>query len=61
MPDWAVYGQRAQTQREHLLKLHAAFGFQTFGLFHYRAAVPWLTEVTLQTDKGVVLVHSALT
>ena len=53
--DWAVYGQREQTRREHLLELQAAFGFQTFALPHYRAAVPWLAEVALQTDKGVVL------
>ena len=60
MPDWAVYGQREQTRREHLLELQAAFGFQTFGLAHYRAAVPWLTEVALQTDKGVVLVQALI-
>ena len=42
--DWAVYGQREQTRREHLLELQAAFGFQTFALPHYRAAVPWLAD-----------------
>ena len=60
VPDWAVYGQRKQTRREHLLELQAAFGFQTFGLPHYRAAVPWLAEVARQTDKGVVLVEVLL-
>lgn len=59
-PEWAVYGQREQTRREHLLELQAAFGFQTFGLPHYRAAVPWLAEVALQTDKGVVLVQALM-
>jgi len=59
-PEWAVYGQREQTRREHLLELQAAFGFQTFGLTHYRAAVPWLAEVALQTDKGVVLVQALM-
>jgi TnpA family transposase len=58
--NWAVYGQRAQTRREHLLELHAAFGFQPFGLPHYRAAVPWLAEVARQTDKGVVLVQALI-
>ena len=58
--DWAVYGQREQTRREHLLELQAAFGFQTFALPHYRAAVPWLAEVALQTDKGVVLVQALM-
>ena len=60
VPDWAVYGQREQTRREHLLELQAAFGFQPFGLPHYRAAVPWLAEVARQTDKGVVLVQALL-
>ena len=40
VPEWSVYGQREQTRREHLLELQSAFGFQTFGLPHYRAAVP---------------------
>lgn len=60
IPDWAVYSQREQTRREHLLELQAAFGFQTFGLPHYRAAVPWLAEVARQTDKGVVLVQALM-
>lgn len=58
--EWAVYGRREQTRREHLLELQAAFGFQTFALHHYRSAVPWLAEVALQTDKGVVLVQALL-
>lgn len=58
--EWAIYGQREQTRREHLLKLQAAFGLQTFGLPHYRAAVPWLAEVARQTDKGVVLVQALM-
>ena len=60
VPEWAVYGQREQTRREHLLEMQAAFGFQPFGLPHYRAAVPWLTEVALQTDKGVVLIQALI-
>ena len=60
VPEWAVYGQREQTRREHLLELQAAFGFQAFGLPHYRAAMPWLAEVARQTDKGVVLVQALM-
>ena len=60
VPDWSVYGQREQTRSEHLSELQAAFGFQTFGLPHYRAAVPWLAEVARQTDKGVVLVQALM-
>ena len=40
VPDWSAYGQREQARREHLSELQAAFGFRTFGLPHYRAAVP---------------------
>jgi len=53
--EWTVYGLREQTRREHLMELQAAFGFQTFALHHYRAAVVWLTDLALQTDKGTVL------
>ena len=60
VPEWAVYGQREQTRRKYLRELQAAFGFQTFGLPHYRAAVPWLAEVARQTDKGVVLVQALM-
>ncbi|WP_460581707.1 Tn3 family transposase, partial [Hymenobacter luteus] len=59
-PDWTVYGQRAQTRREHLLELQAAYRFQPFGLPHYRTAVSWLAEVARQTDKGVVLVQALI-
>ena len=60
VPDWTVYGQREQTRNEHLLELQEAFGFQTFGLPHYRAAVAWLAKVARQTDKGVVLVQALM-
>ena len=59
-PEWVVYDRREQTRREHLVELQTAFGFQTFALLHYRAAVPWLTDVALQTDKGVVLVQALM-
>lgn len=57
---WALYGQREQTRREHLLELQMAFGFQTFTVRHYRESVRWLTEVALQTDKGLVLLRALL-
>lgn len=52
---WADYGQRDQTRREHLAKLQLVFGFQTFGIKHYRTAVQSLDDLARQTDKGVVL------
>lgn len=57
---WNDYGrQRAETRREHLLELQAAYGFQSFTtLRHYRAAVHSLGELASQTDKGIVLAHA---
>ena len=52
---WQDYGQREQTRREHLVELQTVFGFQTFTMRHYRQAVHTLTDLAMQTDKGVVL------
>ena len=35
--------------------MQAAFGFKTFSAAHYRSHVQWLTDVAMQTDKGIVL------
>ncbi len=55
---WSDYGQREQTRREHLVELQTAFGFQPFTMSHYRQAVQTLTELALQTDKGIVLAEA---
>jgi hypothetical protein len=52
---WEDYGQREQTRREHLVELQTVFGFQPFTMSHYRKAVHTLTELAMQTDKGIVL------
>ena len=52
---WDEYGQREQTRREHLVELQTVFGFQPFTMSHYRQAVHTLTELAMQTDKGIVL------
>ncbi|HRF74657.1 MAG: Transposase, TnpA family [Candidatus Accumulibacter phosphatis] len=52
---WDEYGQREQTRREHLVELQTVFGFKPFTMSHYRQAVHTLTELALQTDKGMVL------
>lgn len=52
---WDDYGQREQTRREHLAELQTVFGFQSFTMSHYRQAVHTLTELAMQTDKGIVL------
>ena len=57
---WPKYAERQETRREHLIELRAYLGLSPFGLGHYRQAVHTLTELALQTDKGVVLAGSAL-
>ncbi len=52
---WNDYGHREQTRREHLVELQMLFGFQPFTMSHYRRAVRTLTELAMQTDKGIVL------
>ena len=52
---WNDYGQREQTRREHLVELQTVFGFKPVTMSHYRQAVHTLTELALQTDKGIVL------
>ena len=57
---WGDYGQREQTRREHLVELQTVFGFQPFTLSHYRQAVHTLTELAMQTDKGIVLANALI-
>jgi len=57
---WNDYGQREQTRREHLVELQTVFGFQPFTMSHYRQAVHTLTELAMQTDKGIVLASALI-
>ncbi len=57
---WDEYGQREQTRREHLVELQTVFGFQPFTMRHYRQAVQSLTELAMQTDKGIVLASTLI-
>ena len=57
---WDEYGQREQTRREHLVELQTVFGFQPFTMSHYRQAVQLLTELAMQTDKGIVLASALI-
>lgn len=57
---WDEYGQREQTRREHLVELQTVFGFQSFTMSHYRQAVQLLTELAMQTDKGIVLASALI-
>jgi TnpA family transposase len=57
---WEEYGRRDQTRREHLAELQTVFGFKSFNASHYRQAVHALTDVALQTDKGILLANSLI-
>lgn len=57
---WTEYGQRAETRREHLLELQKVFGFKSFTMSHYRQAVRTLTDLAMQTDKGIVLASALI-
>ncbi len=57
---WNEYGQREQTRREHLVELQTVFGFQPFTMSLYRQAVHTLTELAMQTDKGIVLANALI-
>ena len=41
-------------------QLQTVFGFQPFTMSHYRQAVHTLTELAMQTDKGIVLALSLI-
>ena len=57
---WEDYGERAETRREHIIDLQAAFGFQTFPMNYYNQAVQSLEAIAWQTDKGIVLVNELM-
>jgi TnpA family transposase len=57
---WPRYSERAETRREHLLELRAYLRLTPFGLSDFRRLVHELTELALQTDKGLVLAGQAL-
>ena len=57
---WAKYGARDETRREHSQELRAYLGMSTFGQSDFKFLVQTLTELAMQTDKGVLLAEQAL-
>ena len=55
---WAEYGARENTRREHLRELQTVYGFKPFTVGHYRPAIHRMTELAMQTDKGIVLARA---
>ncbi|MDX9718706.1 MAG: Tn3 family transposase [Thauera sp.] len=57
---WARYGERDETRREHLQELRAYLGLAAFGLSDFRHLAQTLTDLAMQTDKGLLLAEHAL-
>jgi TnpA family transposase len=60
LESWEQYGHRDQTRREHLIELQTVFGFKAFTTSHYRQSMSTITELALQTDKGLVLAEALI-
>jgi TnpA family transposase len=57
---WEKYGERDETRREHFQELRAYLGLSVFKLSDFRFLVQTLTDVGMQTDKGLLLAQHAL-
>lgn len=58
--EWMKYGERKETRREHFQELCTYLGMSPLGLSDFRSLVHNLTELAMQTDKGIVLAEHAL-
>lgn len=52
---WLDYGARENTRREHLIELQTVYGFKPFTMRDYRPAIHNMTDMAMQSDKGIVL------
>ena len=57
---WGEYGARENTRREHLIELQTVYGFKPFTMRDYRPAAHSMTEIAMQTDKGIVLAKAMI-
>lgn len=57
---WHDYARRDETRREHYQTLLAYLQLKPFGLSSFRLLIGTLTELALQTDKGILLAAHAL-
>lgn len=57
---WCEYAQRDETRREHALELQTVFGYRPFTAGEYRKQRSMLTELALQTNKGVVIAEQLI-
>lgn len=57
---WDAYGTRVETRQEHGRELRAYLGMTAFGMTDFRRLVDHVGEVAAHTDKGLLLVRSAV-
>lgn len=58
--EWTKYANRQETRREHFQELCTYLKLSPFGLSSYRYLLNNLTDLAMQTDKGIVLVEKGL-
>jgi hypothetical protein len=57
---WGDYGTREETRQEHGRDIRAYLGMSTFAIADFRQLVEHTCDVAAQTDKGLLLVESAM-
>ena len=56
---WVKYAERDETRREHFQELRSYLGLSPFGLADFRLLIKGLTDLAMQTDKGLVIALQA--
>jgi TnpA family transposase len=56
---WVKYAERDQTRREHFQELRSYLGLSPFSLADFRFLIKGLTDLAMQTDKGLVIALQA--
>jgi hypothetical protein len=57
---WTKYAAREATRREHLLELQTWLAVSPFGIEQHRASVQALTELAVQTGRGILLAQAMI-
>jgi len=56
---WVKYAERDETRREHFQELRSYLGLSPFSLADFRLLIKGLTDLAMQTDKGLVIALQA--
>ena len=54
------YSQRKFTKYDHLLELQSIYGYKTFSKENYIFYVKYLSELAIQTDRGIILAKALI-